>query len=64
LEVSGNPDPTKRDKTHYAREYWVKAVNQHGGFGRWAFVEVTDPYNVTPERLRNAIAGRPTIAIR
>jgi len=25
---------------------------------------VIDPYNVTPERLRNAIAGRPTIAIR
>lgn len=64
LEVSGNPDPTKRDKTHYAREYWVKSVNQHGGFGRWAFVEVTDPYNVTRERLRNAIAGRPTISIR
>jgi type III restriction enzyme len=24
---------------------WVPAVNNHGGFGRWAFVEVTDPWD-------------------
>ena len=23
----------------------MPAVNNHGGFGRWAFVEVTDPFD-------------------
>jgi len=28
-----------------ARTLWVPAVNNHGGFGRWAFVEATDPWD-------------------
>ncbi len=28
-----------------ARTLWVPAVNNHGGFGRWAFVEITDPWD-------------------
>jgi len=24
----------------------VPAINNHGGFGHWAFLEVTDPWNV------------------
>ena len=24
------------------RSLWVPAVNNHGGLGRWAFLEVTD----------------------
>ena len=28
-----------------ARTLWVPAVNNHGGFGQWAFVEVTDPWD-------------------
>jgi type III restriction enzyme len=28
-----------------ARNLWVPAVNNHGGFGRWAVVEVTDPWD-------------------
>jgi type III restriction enzyme len=27
------------------RNRWVPAVNNHGGFGRWAFVEVSDPWD-------------------
>ena len=23
---------------------WVPAINNHGGFGRWAFIEITDPW--------------------
>jgi type III restriction enzyme len=23
----------------------VPAVNNHGGFGRWAFIEIADPWN-------------------
>jgi len=29
-----------------ARTLWVPAVNNHGGFGSWAFLETTDPWFV------------------
>jgi hypothetical protein len=28
-----------------ARTLWVAAVNNHGGFGRWDFIETTDPWD-------------------
>jgi len=34
------PDPA-RDLT----DLWVPAVNNWGGAGRWAFLEVTDPWD-------------------
>ena len=24
---------------------WVPAINNHGGFGRWAFIEIADPWD-------------------
>jgi type III restriction enzyme len=35
----------KAAKVTTARTLWVPAVNNHGGFGRWAFIEVTDPWD-------------------
>jgi type III restriction enzyme len=23
----------------------LPAINQHGGYGRWAFIEITDPWD-------------------
>ena len=34
----------------------IPAVNNHGGFGRWAFLEITDPYDDVGKMIR-AIAG-------
>ena len=45
IEVSGEPKRDKAEKVATARNLWVPAVNNHGGFGRWAFVEVTDPWD-------------------
>jgi type III restriction enzyme len=45
IEVSGEARKDKAAKVAAARTLWVPAVNNHGGFGRWAFVEVTDPWN-------------------
>jgi type III restriction enzyme len=45
VEVSGMPKKEKKTKVWTAKNLWVPAVNNHGGFGRWAFVEVTDPWN-------------------
>ena len=45
VEVSGEARKDKAAKLTTARTLWVPAVNNHGGFGRWAFVEVTDPWD-------------------
>ena len=31
-----------RNEVATARTLWVPAVNNHGGFGRWAFLEIED----------------------
>ncbi len=44
IEVSGSqksPGPTKA-KAAAARDQWCPAVNNHGGWGTWAFLEVGD----------------------
>ncbi len=45
LEVSGEPRKDKAAKVATARTLWVPAVNNHGGLGRWAFVEIADPWD-------------------
>ena len=45
VEVSGEPKKDKAAKVATARTLWVPAVNHHGGFGRWAFLEVADPWD-------------------
>lgn len=45
IEVSGSqksPGPTQAKATT-ARDSWCAAVNNHGSFGRWGYVEMTDP---------------------
>ncbi len=45
IEVTGEKKADKAVKVATARNLWVPAVNNHGGFGRWAFLEVDDPWN-------------------
>ena len=45
VEVSGEKKKDKDAKVATARQQWVPAINNHGGFGRWAFVEITDPWD-------------------
>lgn len=47
LECSGEKRRDKEAKVATALNQWVPAVNNHGGFGRWAFVEVGDPWLTT-----------------
>jgi hypothetical protein len=44
-------------KVATARNLWVPAVNNHGGFGRWAFVEATDPWDVEAKWRQTAEEG-------
>jgi type III restriction enzyme len=56
VEVSGSqksPGPTKAKATT-ARDSWCVSVNNHGGFGRWGYVEMTNPLEFKT-RLQDAI---------
>ena len=45
VEVTGEHKKEKVAKVAAARTLWVPAVNNHGGFGRWAFLEIADPWD-------------------
>jgi type III restriction enzyme len=45
IEVSGEARRDKAAKVAAARDLWIPAINNYGGFGRWAFVEITDPWD-------------------
>jgi type III restriction enzyme len=71
VEVSGSqksPGPTKQ-KARTAQHSWCPAVNNHGGFGRWGYIEITDPVTakqVLTEAIQNlyddaAIIGDPEL---
>ena len=45
VEVTGERKKDKASKVATARTLWVPAVNNYGSFGRWAFVEVADPWD-------------------
>ena len=45
LECTGQKKKDKEAKVATAKTLWVPAVNNHGEFGRWAFLEITDPWN-------------------
>ena len=45
IEVTGERKKDKAARVDTARTLWVPAVNNHGGFGRWAFLEITDPWD-------------------
>ncbi len=45
VEVTGERRRAKAAKVETATDLWIPAVNAHGGFGRWAFLEVADPWD-------------------
>lgn len=57
VEVTGEKKKDKAAKVATARTLWVPAVNNHGGFGRWEFIEVTDPWNAQ-QSIRSQLAAQ------
>jgi len=45
IEVTGEKKKEKAAKVATAKTLWVPAVNNHGGYGRWAFLEIADPWD-------------------
>jgi len=46
IEVTGEKKKDKEVKVATAKDLWIPAVNNQGGFGKWEFIEVRDPWNV------------------
>ena len=47
LEVTGERKKDKAAKVSTARTLWIPAVNNEGSFGRWEFLEISDPWDAT-----------------
>jgi len=56
IEVTGEKKKEKAAKVATARTLWVPAVNNHGGYGRWAFLEIDDPWDAQSS-IREAIGS-------
>ena len=46
VEIKGYRREDAKDKKLTAEEYWVRGVNNDGRYGRWAFAEMTDVYEI------------------
>lgn len=46
IEVSGERRDDKEAKIATVENLWIPAVNNYKAFGRWAFLEVKDPYQI------------------
>ena len=57
VEVSGQKLERKAAKVDTATTLWVPAVNNMGEFGRWAFIEINDPWSV--QSVIRAAVGHP-----
>jgi type III restriction enzyme len=49
IELTWQKRKDKEIKVSTARDMWVPTINNHGGFGRWAFLEIRDPWNAQNE---------------
>ncbi|MHB8646155.1 MAG: BPTD_3080 family restriction endonuclease [Thermomicrobiales bacterium] len=58
VETSGEPIKEKAAKVTTARTLWIPAVNNDGTFGRWSFIEITDPWEAksTIRAILNGVA--------
>ncbi len=62
VEVTGEKKKDKAAKVATAQTLWVPAVNNHGGFGRWAFIEISDPWdakNLIRSSILNKLESQP-----
>ncbi|HOZ48842.1 MAG TPA: DEAD/DEAH box helicase family protein [Candidatus Hydrogenedentes bacterium] len=57
IEVSGAARRDKEAKVATAKTLWIPAVNNHGGFGRWDYIEIKDPWNAVAE-IREYVSAR------
>jgi type III restriction enzyme len=59
VEIKGYRRIDAQNKRQAMETHWVPAVNNHGGFGRWAFLEIGDVHRAE-EMIRTFLARRVT----
>lgn len=59
VEIKGYRRIDAQNKREAMDTHWVPAVNNHGGFGSWGFLEINDPYRAE-EMIRGFLAQRVT----
>jgi type III restriction enzyme len=57
IEISGRQLDNKEAKVDTARKLWIPAVNAEETFGRWEFLEITDPWDAQ-HTIRKFLAAR------
>ena len=60
IEVTGEKKKDKAAKAATARTLWVPAVNNHGGYGRWDYIEIVDPWD-SENLIRTHIKNKATL---
>lgn len=61
IEVTGEKRKDKAAKVATAKTLWIPAINNHGGFGRWAFVEIEDPWDSGDKLSRFTLSKRANV---
>ena len=46
VEIKGFRGEDAKDKASTMEVYWIPGVNNLGSYGRWAFAELTDAYQI------------------
>ncbi|MBI1825561.1 MAG: DEAD/DEAH box helicase family protein [Planctomycetes bacterium] len=57
IEVTGEKKKDKAAKVSTARNLWIPAINNHGGYGRWEFLEIADPWDAK-NSVRSSLTGK------
>ena len=57
MEIKGYRREDAREKRNTMEAYWLPGVNALGDYGRWAFAEFTDVYDIDAN-LRQVIESR------
>ncbi|MEW6659296.1 MAG: BPTD_3080 family restriction endonuclease [Thermodesulfobacteriota bacterium] len=60
IEVTGEKKKDKVAKVATTRNLWVPAINNHGGYGQWTFIEIADPWDA--QNLIRAFLAKPASA--
>jgi type III restriction enzyme len=56
VEIKGYRGRDAAAKADTMKRLWIPAVNNHGGFGRWSFLEMTEQYDVA-DTIRAHLTG-------
>jgi type III restriction enzyme len=63
VEVTGQRDKEKEAKVSTAKTLWVPAVNNAGRWGRWAYIEISDPWDAK-NTIRSVLQTQNTLSVK